>query len=83
MVPSEHSAMAEAIAGVSSVELEPPAVGVQVEPVELSTALLPVLSEVLVGDALEDEAEVAVALAEAVVLELEDVSSEVVADVDR
>lgn len=31
--------MAEAIAGVSSVELEPPAVGVQVEPVEVSTTL--------------------------------------------
>lgn len=31
--------MAEAMAGVSSVALEPPAVGVHVEPVELSTTL--------------------------------------------
>lgn len=44
--------MAEAMAGVSSVELEPPAVGVHVEPVELSTTLE--LPEACVAVVLED-----------------------------
>lgn len=70
IVPSEHLAMAAAMAGESSVELEPPAAGVQLAPVEVST----VLEEDVEPD--EDvrleETLLALALAGTAELELED-----------